>query len=465
MIIKQNTIQRPASVKGKGLHTGLEVTITFNPAPENFGFKFKRVDLENQPIINAVAENVVDTSRGTTIEEKGARVSTIEHVMAALVGLGIDNCLIEINGPEMPIADGSSTYFVNALHEAGKQEQEAERRIYEIKEKVTYTDPKRGVEISIYPDDRLSIDVMIDYNSKVLGHQYALLNTIDDFEKEIAPCRTFVFLHEIELLLKHNLIKGGDIDNAIVIMDRPVSQEELDRLAGLLNKPTIQVKPEGILNNLDLRFSNECARHKLLDIVGDLALVGTALKGRIVAKRPGHLANTELAKILRQVIKRELLKGDVPKYDPNQPPVYNIQQIMAFLPHRPPFLLIDKVISIDERTITGVKNVSMNEPFFVGHFPSEPIMPGVLQIEAMAQLGGVLVLNTVPDPQNYLTYFLKVDRVKWKRKVVPGDTLVFKCEVIGEIRRGIVCMWAQAFVGESLVCEGELTAQIVKVKE
>ena len=464
MIVKQRTIQNPVTVKGKGLHTGVEVELTFQPAPENFGFKFKRVDLDGQPIISAIAENVVDTSRGTTIEEKGVRVSTIEHTLAALHGLGIDNILMEINGPETPIADGSSACFVKALKEAGIVELEAERKYYEVKEKLVYTDEQRGVEIAIYPDDHLSIDVMIDYNSKVLGHQYALINSMDDFEKEIAISRTFVFLHEVELLLKHNLIKGGDLNNAIVIMDRQVTQEELYRLAELFHKPKIHVKPEGILNNLDIHFSNEPARHKLLDLIGDLALIGTPIKGRIVATRPGHAANTEMAKIIRQLIKREALKGDVPKYDPNQVPLYNTTQIMNILPHRPPFLLIDKVMSMDERTIIGVKNVTMNEPFFIGHFPGEPVMPAVLQVEAMAQLGGVLVLNTVPDPENYITYFLKIDKVKLRKKVVPGDTLVFKCDMIGEIRRGITTMWAQAFVGDSVVSEGELTAQIVKNK-
>jgi UDP-3-O-[3-hydroxymyristoyl] N-acetylglucosamine deacetylase/3-hydroxyacyl-[acyl-carrier-protein] dehydratase len=464
MTVKQRTIQKPVTVKGKGLHTGVEVELTFNPAAENHGFKFRRIDLENQPIIPAVAENVVDTSRGTTIEDKGVRVSTIEHVMAALVGLGIDNALIDITGPETPIMDGSSIFFLNALKEAGSVELDADRKFYEIKEKVTYSDPQRGVEIVIFPDDHLSIDVMIDYNSKVLGHQYAMLNSLDDFEKEIAPCRTFVFLHELEFLLKHNLIKGGDIDNAIVIMDRQVTQEELDRISELFNKPKIQVKPEGILNNIDIHFSNEPARHKLLDMIGDLALIGTAIKGRIVGTRPGHAANTEMAKIVRQIIKRESLKGDVPKYNPNDPPLMNIQQIQEILPHRPPFLLIDKVLTLDEKTVTGIKNVSMNEQFFVGHFPGEPVMPGVLQIEAMAQLGGILVLSTVPDPKNYLTYFLKIDKVKFKRKVVPGDTLIFKCDLTAEIRRGIATMFAQAFVGDTLVCEGEMTAQIVKIK-
>jgi len=464
MIVKQRTIQKSVSVKGRGLHTGVDVELTFNPAPDNHGFKFRRIDLEGQPLISAVAENVVDTSRGTTIEEKGVRVSTIEHVMASLVGLGIDNVLIDINGPETPIADGSSLFFVNALKEAGAVELESDRRYYEVKEKIVYTDAERGVEIAIFPDDHLSIDVMIDYNSKVLGHQYALLNSMADFEKEVSMCRTFVFLHEVELLLKHNLIKGGDLNNAIIIMDRQVTQEELDRLAELFHKPKIHVKPEGILNNIDIHFSNEPARHKLLDLIGDLSLIGTAIKGRIVATRPGHAANTEMAKIVRQIIKREMLKGDVPKYDPNQVPLYNINQIMKILPHRSPFLLIDKVMSMDEKTIIGVKNVTMNEGFFVGHFPDEPVMPGVLQIEAMAQLGGVLVLGTVPDPENYLTYFLKVDKVKFKRKVVPGDTLVFKSDLIGDIRRGIATMWAQGFVGDTLVCEGELTAQIVKNK-
>jgi UDP-3-O-[3-hydroxymyristoyl] N-acetylglucosamine deacetylase / 3-hydroxyacyl-[acyl-carrier-protein] dehydratase len=464
MTVKQRTIQKPATVKGKGLHTGVEVELTFNPAPENHGLKFRRIDLDNQPIISAIAENVVDTSRGTTIEEKGVRVSTIEHVMAALVGMSIDNVLIDINGPETPIADGSSFYFYNALKEAGSVELDADRKYYEVKEKISYTDPQRGVEIVIYPDDHLSIDVMIDYNSKVLGHQYALMNSLADFEKEIAPCRTFVFLHELEILLKHNLIKGGDLDNAIVIIDRVVTQEELDRISELFHKPKIQVKPEGILNNIDIHFSNEPARHKLLDLIGDLSLIGTAIKGRIVATRPGHAANTEMAKIVRQIIKREALKGDVPKYNPNEQPLMNVVQIMNILPHRPPFLLIDKVLTLDEKTVTGIKNVSMNEPFFVGHFPGEPVMPGVLQVEAMAQLGGILVLHTVPDPQNYLTYFLKVDKVKFRGKVVPGDTLIFKCDLIGEIRRGIATMWSQAFVGDTLVCEGEMTAQIVKVK-
>jgi UDP-3-O-[3-hydroxymyristoyl] N-acetylglucosamine deacetylase/3-hydroxyacyl-[acyl-carrier-protein] dehydratase len=391
MIVKQRTIQKPVSVKGKGLHTGIEVELTFNPAPENFGYKFKRVDLENNPIISAVAENVVDTSRSTTIEDKGVRISTIEHVMAALVGMRIDNVLIELNGPETPIADGSSLFFVNALKEAGVVELEADRKYYEIKEKLVYSDPKRGVEIVIFPDDHLSIDVMIDYQSKVLGHQYALINSIEDFEKEIAPCRTFVFLHEVEYLFEHNLIKGGDLNNAIVIVDRKVNQDELDRLAALFHKPKIAVKPEGILNNLDIHFSNEPARHKLLDLIGDLGLIGTAVKGRIVATRPGHAANTEFAKILRQMIKRETLKGEVPKYDPNKVPLYNVNQIKKLLPHRSPFLLIDKVMSMDEKTIVGIKNVTMNEPFFVGNFPDEPVMPGVLQIESMAQLGGVLV--------------------------------------------------------------------------
>ncbi len=464
MTIKQRTIQKPVSVRGKGLHTGIDVELTFNPAPENFGYKFKRVDIESNPIISAVAENVVDTSRGTTIEEKGFRVSTIEHVMAALAGMKIDNVLIEVNGPETPIADGSSMIFVNALKESGIVELEADRKFYVIKEKIVYSDTQRGVEIVIFPDDHLSIDVMIDYNSKVLGHQYALINSLDDFETEIAPCRTFVFLHEVEFLLKHNLIKGGDLNNAIVIMDRQVTQEELDRLAELFGKPKIAVKPEGILNNLDIHFSNEPARHKLLDLIGDLALIGTGIKGRIVATRPGHSANTEMAKTLRQLIKREALKGEVPRYDPNKAPLFNTNQIKQFLPHRPPFLLIDKIMSMDEKTIIGIKNVTINEPFFMGHFPDEPVMPGVLQIEAMAQVGGVLVLNTVPDPENYITLFLKIDKVKFKRKVVPGDTLIFKCDLIGDIRRGIATMWSQAFVGDTIVCEGEMTAQIVKNK-
>jgi UDP-3-O-[3-hydroxymyristoyl] N-acetylglucosamine deacetylase / 3-hydroxyacyl-[acyl-carrier-protein] dehydratase len=465
MALKQRTLQKEFTINGKGLHTGLNVELTFKPAPANHGYVFRRVDLENKPLIKALVDNVVDTSRGTTIEENGARVSTIEHVIAALAGMGVDNALLEINGPEMPIADGSSRVFVEAIKANGAVEQEEDRKYYEFKEKVTYSDPEKGIEIAIYPDEKFSIDVMIDYKSKVLGHQYAALEKMEDFETEIAPCRTFVFLHELEFLLQHNLIKGGDLDNAIVIMDRAVSQEELDRLAELFNKPKIHVKPEGFLNNLDVHFSNEPARHKLLDMVGDLALIGMPIKGKVIASRPGHFANTELGKEIRKMIKKDLMKAPAPKYDPNATPLYDVNQVMKILPHRPPFLLVDKILHLDEKSVVGVKNVTMNEAFFMGHFPDEPVMPGVLQIEAMAQAGGILVLGTVPDPENYLTYFLKIDGVKFKKKVVPGDTLVFKLDLITPIRRGVAQMYGQAFVGDTLVMEGELMAQIAKNKD
>ena len=465
MLVKQHTLQKPVSVKGKGLHTGVEVELTLRPASNNHGYKFKRLDLEGQPVISAIAEHVTDTSRGTTIEGNGVKVSTIEHVLAALWGMGVDNALIEINGPEMPILDGSSGPFVKLIKEAGIIELDAVRKYFEVRERIVYADKARGVEIAIYPDDHFSIDVMIDYNSRTLGHQYAMLTSMEDFETEIAPCRTFVFLHELEPLLQHNLIKGGALDNAIVIVDKPVGQPELDRLSGLFNMPKMQVKPEGILNNLELRFSNEPARHKLLDLIGDFALVGKPIKGRIVATRPGHAANNQMARMLRQIIRKEMAKALIPKYDPNQPPVLGIEQIKKKLPHRPPFLMVDKIISITETTVIGVKNVTMNEQFFVGHFPSQSVMPGVLIVEAMAQVGGVLVLGTVPDPENYLAFFLKIDKVKFRKMVVPGDTLVMRLELVGEIRRGIATMMAQAFVGETLTTEAELTAQIVKVKE
>lgn len=460
MIVKQRTIEKPVSVKGKGLHTGVETELTFCPAPENFGFKFKRIDLDGQPIISAIAENVVDTSRGTTIEEKGVRVSTVEHVLASLSGLGIDNVLIEITGPETPIVDGSSKAFVEALSQAGVVEQDAERKYYEVKEIVTYTDPSKGIEISVYPDDHLNFQVMVDYNSKVLGNQFAVLNDLKNFEKEVSMCRTFVFLHELEFLLKHNLIKGGDLNNAIVIIDRPITQEELDRLAEEFNKPKVTVKPEGILNNLELHFNNEMARHKLLDVVGDLALVGIPFKGRVVATRPGHLANTEFAKILRKKIKKEINKPVPPEYDPNKKPLMDVVEVQKRLPHRFPFLLVDKITSLDEWVVTGIKNVTMNEAFFVGHFPDEPIMPGVLQIEAMAQVGGILLTASVPDPENYLTIFMKIENVKFKQKVVPGDTLNIRMLLREPIKRGIALCSGQGFVGDNLVIEAEFMAQL-----
>jgi len=464
MQLKQTTLKNEISFKGKGLHTGVDVELTMCPAKENTGYIFQRTDLEGMPTIEAIANNVVDTSRGTTIEQNGVRVSTIEHVMAALFGMGIDNALIKVNGPEMPIMDGSAKFFVEGISKCGIETLDAERGYYVIKEKLVFSDPKHGIEIAAYPDESFSIDVLIDYNSKILGNQYAQLINLNDFAKEIAPCRTFVFFHELEVLLKNNLIKGGDLQNAIVIMEHEVPQSELDRVADLFNKPRVQIQPEGILNNLELHFQNEPARHKLLDIVGDLALVGRRIKGKIIAKRPGHYANTELAKSIRQLARKEAMKPNLPTFDLTQPPLFNIQQIRNILPHRPPFLLIDKILHMDDNTITGLKNVTMNEGFFVGHFPEEPVMPGVLQIEAMAQVGGIFILNTVPDPENYITYFLKIDRVKFKRKVVPGDTIIFRLELIEPIRRGIANMFGQAFVGDQLVMEGEMLAQIIKMK-
>ena len=460
---KQKTVQKAVSLKGKGLHTGYDVEITFRPAPVNHGFKFKRVDLEGHPTISASVDNVADTSRGTTLVENGVEIHTIEHVLASLVGLELDNILMEFDGPEAPIMDGSAKLYVEALKKAGIEEQDAEKNYYVIKERIVYRDEKNDIEIVAYPDDQFSVDVMVDYNSKVLGHQYASYHPSHDFEKEIASSRTFVFFHELETLLKHNLIKGGDLQNAIVIMENEVSQKELDRMADLFNKPHVKVK-EGILNNIDLRFSNEPARHKLLDVLGDLSLIGQPVLGKIVASRPGHYSNTQFAKIIKETIKKELSRVAIPKYDPTKKPLYDINQIKKILPHRYPFLLIDKVTELHEKYVIGIKNVTLNENFFMGHFPDEPIMPGVLQVEAMAQVGGILALSQVEDPENYQTLFLKIDKVKFKRKVIPGDTIIFRLELLTPIRRGLVHMFGQAFVGNELVMEGELMAQVSKIK-
>lgn len=457
---KQTTIKEVVSISGIGLHTGANVILTFKPAPANHGFVFKRTDLPGQPEIPALAEYVVDTSRGTTIAHKNGRVSTIEHVLAALSGLQIDNALIELNQEETPILDGSSRLYIEVLQRSGIKELDAEREYFDLEEIISYSNPSKKVEMTIIPDENRRLSVMINYETQVLGTQNAELNDYEDFIKEIAPCRTFVFLHELEFLLDNDLIKGGDLSNAIVFVNRVISEKELSRLAGLFNKPAVQVLQKGILNNLDLHFDNEPARHKLLDIVGDIALVGMPVRGRIIANRPGHESNVAFALKIREHIKR---KKEAPrKYDLNKKPVYDINQIKKMLPHRNPFLLVDKIVEMGDDFVVGVKNVTMNEDFFVGHFPDEPVMPAVLQIEAMAQTGGVMILSRYPDPENYLTYFLSIDKVKLRNKVVPGDTLIFELKLISPIRRGLCQMAGKAYVGDKVVMEAEMLAQIVK---
>jgi UDP-3-O-[3-hydroxymyristoyl] N-acetylglucosamine deacetylase/3-hydroxyacyl-[acyl-carrier-protein] dehydratase len=462
MTENQRTVQKPVTFTGRGLHTGVEVEMTFLPAEENTGLRFIRTDLKDKPVIRAFAENVVDTSRGTTLEENGVRVATVEHTLAALTGLGIDNVIINVNGPEAPILDGSSIQVIEGIQSAGIKDLKAKKSVFVIEERIEYIDQENGIEIIAYPDKKLSIDVKIDYNSKVLGFQYALLENMDNFVEEIGRARTFVFLHELEFLLKNNLIKGGDINNAIVIIDKTITQQELDRLAELFHKPKIKVQPEGILNNVKLNYSNEAARHKLLDFIGDMALIGHPIQGKIIATRPGHFANNQFARLVRDQIKKDRIKKKAPKYDLTRH-ILDINDIMKMLPHRPPFLLVDKILYRDQESVVGIKNVTINEGFFVGHFPDEPIMPAVLQVEAMAQVGGILVLNTVPDPEKYSTYFLRIENARFKRKVVPGDTLLIKCNLLEPIRRGLAHMFCQVFVGEDLAAEGDLLAQIVKV--
>ncbi|MBW6501103.1 MAG: bifunctional UDP-3-O-[3-hydroxymyristoyl] N-acetylglucosamine deacetylase/3-hydroxyacyl-ACP dehydratase [Bacteroidales bacterium] len=460
---KQRTLAREVSLSGKGLHTGINVKITFKPAEASYGYKFVRTDLPDQPVIEALAENVTETSRGTTLTKNNASVSTIEHVLAALHGLRIDNALIELDGPEAPIMGGAAWKFTEALKNAGTRELNQERNYFHVKQKIVYSDEEHGVDLIVYPDDHFSINVLIDYNSKILGNQYAILDSIDDFEEEISKSRTFVFFHELEPLHKMGLIKGGDLDNAVVILEKEVDQSEIDRIARLFDRPGINKHTAGILNNTELRYPNEPARHKLLDLMGDLALVGQPIKGKVVATRPGHHANTRLARMIRQEIKKSGSKK-VPAYDPSQPPVYSIEEIKKRLPHRAPFLLVDKIIYLDDTTVVGIKNVTFNESFFQGHFPDEPVMPGVLLVEALAQSGGLLILSTVEEPEKYSTYFLKIDKLKFKHKVVPGDTVILKMELTEPPRRGIVTMFGQAFVGNNLVMEGEMTAQVVKNK-
>ena len=463
MQIKQQTLAAPISFSGKGLHTGVHVSMTVNPAPDNSGIVFRRIDLENTPTVPALCEYVTDTSRGTTIEKGEAKISTVEHILSALWSMGVDNAVIDIDAPETPILDGSAREYVQRITETGLVEQKADRKYYEVTEKQVYTIPDKGVAIIIYPDDEFTVSVHVDYNSKVIGNQYATLDMFNDYAEKIAPCRTFVFLHELEPLLNMNLIKGGDLDNAIVVVENPVSDQQLEHLKKVFGKEDIRVT-DGYLNNLQLRSSNELASHKLLDLLGDFALLGVRIKGRVWATRPGHFANTEFMKQLKRTIRKA---GEKPRftYDCRKPALHDINSIRRMLPHRPPFLLVDRIFHIDETSVGGIKNVTMNEPFFVGHFPEEPVMPGVLIVEAMAQCSGIMVLNTVPDPENYSTYFMKIDGVKFKRKVVPGDTLQFEIHLLEPIRRGVALVEAKAFVGETLACEAVLMAQVVKNRQ
>jgi UDP-3-O-[3-hydroxymyristoyl] N-acetylglucosamine deacetylase/3-hydroxyacyl-[acyl-carrier-protein] dehydratase len=461
--IKQKTIAKEVSLSGVGLHTGKSVTMTFKPAPENYGYSFIRVDLEGKPLIEADANYVVTTQRGTNLEKHGVTINTSEHVLAALVGLGIDNCIIELDASEPPIMDGSSKFFIEKLELAGFREQEAFVEEYVVKDIITYKDEKTGSEIIVMPSDNYQLTTMVDFGTNILGTQNASIEDISEFKSEISDSRTFSFLHEIEMLLDNGLIKGGDLNNAIVYVDKELSPETMDKLRVAFGKDNISVKPNGILDNLNLHHPNEAARHKLLDVIGDLALVGTRIRGKVIANKPGHFINTQFAKKLSKIIKLEK-RNKVPVFDLLKKPVKDINAIMEVLPHRPPFLFVDKILDLTETRVVGLKNVTMNEPFFEGHFPGAPVMPGVLIVEAMAQAGGILALSKVQDPENYLTYFLKINNVKFKKQVNPGDTLIFDLTLDEPIRRGICTMTGKAYVNGVLVTEAELMAQIVKTK-
>lgn len=463
-IVKQRSIAKEVSLTGVGLHTGKNVTLTFKPAPENYGYAFVRTDLEGSPVVEAAVNYVVNTQRGTNLEKNGVKIHTSEHVLAALVGMQVDNCIIELDAPEPPIMDGSSKYFVEALEEAVIVTQDAEREEYVVTEVISYKDEETDSEIIVMPAEEYQVVTMVDYDTNVLGTQNANLDTISDFKSEIANARTFSFLHEIETLLEHGLIKGGDLNNAIVYVDKKLSEDTMQKLRKAFGKEDISVKSNGILDNLTLHHPNEAARHKLLDVIGDLALIGVPIRGRIIATKPGHYVNTEFAKKLARKIRLER-RNKIPKFDITQEPVKDVNEIMELLPHRPPFLLVDKIMELSDTHVVGLKNVTMNEPFFEGHFPGAPVMPGVLIVEAMAQTGGVLALSTVPDPENYLTYFMKMTNVKFKRRVNPGDTLIFNLELLSPIRRGIIHMGGVAYANNQIVTEAELMAQIVKTKK
>ena len=458
---KQTTISKPISLNGVGIHTGKEVTLTFKPAPVDHGYAFCRVDLEGKPIIEADANLVVNTQRGTNLQKNGVNIQTSEHVLAALVGLEIDNILIELDASEPPIMDGSSKFFVDALLQAGITEQDAERYEYVVHENISFVDEETGSEITVIPADSYQVTTMVDFGTKVLGTQNATLKNISDFKDDFAHARTFSFLHEIEMLLAEGLIKGGDLNNAIVYVDKELSEETMQRLCTAFNRDSIAVKPNGILDNLTLKYPNEAARHKLLDVIGDLALVGCRIRGKVIANKPGHALNTDFAKKLAKIIKQEK-RNRIPTFDLDAEPLMDVNAIMDVIPHRPPFLLVDKILELSDRHIVGVKSITMNEPYFEGHFPGQPVMPGVLHIEAMAHAGGVLVLSTVPDPENYLTFFMKIENAKFKKPVVPGDTLVFKMELLSPIRRGICHMQATAYSRGRITTEAEMMAQIVR---